>query len=142
MNQQLILQPVMAMFLLTGLVWAYMYVRRIGFMVRQNINPQRVSTPELLNATLPAEVNNPSNNLKNLFELPVIFYTAGIMLLLLQKVDAVFLYSAWIYVGLRTLHSLIHCTTNIVRYRFPIYFTSCLVLWFMVIRLTITGFLQ
>ncbi|MGH8372948.1 MAG: MAPEG family protein [Gammaproteobacteria bacterium] len=137
MNQQLIFQPVIAMFLLTGLVWIYMYARRIAFMVQKNINPQSVSTPELLNSTLPASVNNSSNNLKNLFELPVIFYALCIFLLLIQKADAVFLYSAWLYVALRAIHSLIHCTVNIVKYRFQVYFLSGVVLWFMVARLAL-----
>jgi hypothetical protein len=139
MNQQLILQPAISMFLLTGIVWIYMYVRRIGFMVSNGINPQRVSTPELLNATLPASINNSSNNLKNLFELPVIFYSVCILLLLIKRVDAIFLYSAWLYVFLRALHSVIQCTVNIVKFRFPVYLLSSLALWFMVARLAITA---
>lgn len=63
MNPQLILQPVIALLLLTGAVWAFMYARRIPFMVGNNIDPQSVATPELLNARLPASVNNSSNNL-------------------------------------------------------------------------------
>lgn len=137
MNQQLILQPVIGMFLLTALVWTYMYIRRIGFMVRNGIHPQKVSTPELLNATLPASINNSSNNLKNLFELPVIFYGVCLLLSLLQEADPLFLYSAWCYVALRALHSLIQCSSNIVKFRFPVYFLSSLVLWFMVVRLAL-----
>ncbi len=64
---------------------------------------------------LPASVNHASNNLKNLFELPVVFYALCAVLLVSQSVDAVYLYCAWAFVGLRVLHSLIHCTVNIVR---------------------------
>lgn len=135
MNQQLILQPVVSLFLLTALVWAFMYARRLPFILGNNIDPQSIATPELLNAQLPASINNSSNNLKNLFELPVVFYALCAFLLLSQKVDEVFLYSAWAYVGLRAAHSLIHCTVNIVNFRFAAYFLSSLVLWFMVARL-------
>jgi hypothetical protein len=137
-NQQLILQPVVSMFLLTGSVWAFMYIRRLSFMLRHNIDPQSVATPELMNARLPAYINNSSNNLKNLFELPVVFYALCAFLLLSQKVDAVFLYSAWAYAGLRATHSLVHCTVNVVNLRFAAYFLSSLVLWFMVARLALS----
>ncbi|MDI1301893.1 MAG: MAPEG family protein [bacterium] len=138
MNQQLILQPVVCMFLLTGSVWAFMYIRRLSFILRNNIDPQSVATPELMNARLPAYINNSSNNLKNLFELPVVFYALCAFLLLSQKVDTVFLYSAWAYAGLRAAHSLVHCTVNVVNLRFTAYFLSSLVLWFMVARLALS----
>ena len=135
MNQQVILQPVVALFLLTAIVWAFMYARRLPFILGNNIDPQSIATPELLNAQLPASINNSSNNLKNLFELPVVFYVLCAFLLLSKKVDEVFLYSAWAFVGLRAIHSLIHCTVNIVNFRFTAYFLSSLILWFMVVRL-------
>jgi hypothetical protein len=140
MKEESILQPVVTMFLLTGVVWAVMYVRRLSFIVRNNIDPESIATPELLNAKLPANINNSSNNLKNLFELPVVFYTLCAFLLLLRRVDDIYLYSAWSYVGLRAIHSLIQCTVNIVNLRFIAYFLSSLVLWVMVARLAIAAF--
>ena len=140
MNQQLIFQPVACLFLLTGLVWAFMYVRRLAFLAKSGVDPQSIATPELLNAAIPAGTNNPSNNLKNLFELPVVFYALCIVLYLSSKVDAPVLYAAWAYVGLRSLHSLIHSTVNVVKYRFPAYFLSSLVLWFMVGRYAMSVF--
>jgi hypothetical protein len=134
-NQQAILQPVVALFLLTAIVWAFMYVRRLRFVLGNNIDPQSIATPELLNAQLPASINNASNNLKNLFELPVVFYALCAFLMLCQKVDEVFLSAAWAFVGLRAIHSLIHCTVNIVTARFTAYFLASLIIWFMVVRL-------
>jgi len=140
MNPFSIIQPAAALFVLTIAVWAYMYGRRLHFMYRHDVNPQTVATPELINERLPAGVNNSSNNLKNLFELPVIFYVLCVFLLLTRRVDAIYLYAAWAYVGLRVLHSLVHCTVNIVKLRFTIYLFSTLVLWFMVIRFAIDLF--
>jgi hypothetical protein len=134
-NQQAILQPVVALFLLTAIVWAFMYVRRLRFVLVNKIDPQSIATPELLNAQIPASINNSSNNLKNLFELPVVFYALCAFLMLCQKVDEVFLYAAWAFVGLRAIHSLIHCTVNIVNARFTAYFLASLIIWFMVVRL-------
>jgi hypothetical protein len=140
MNQQLILQPVVALFILTAIVWVGMYARRLGYMASNSIDPQSVATPELMSKLLPETVNNASNNLKNLFELPVVFYVLCGLLLLAQRVDAMYLYAAWAYVGMRALHSLIHCTVNSVNARFTAYFLSSLVLWFMVARFAMTVF--
>lgn len=140
MNPQLILQPLVAMFLLTMLVWIVMYVRRISFMAQHKIKAQEIATPELLNAKLPASVNNASNNLKNLFELPLIFYVLCLCLLFTHATDRVFLVSAWLYVGFRAVHSLIHCGNNAVNARFASYLLSCFVLGFMVLRLALQIF--
>lgn len=134
MDQQLILQPVAVMFLLTAAVWAYMYARRLPFILRNGIDPQSIASPELLNARLPAPINQASNNLKNLFELPVVFYALCALLVVAARVDTLYLQAAWVFVGLRAAHSLVHCTVNIVNLRFTAYFLSSLVLWFMVGR--------
>jgi hypothetical protein len=134
-----IIQPVLALMLLTMVVWIYMYIQRIGYIRQHRIDPNSINSPEALNAALPAAVNAPANNLKNLFELPVIFYAVCI-LLLATEADATFVNLAWAYVALRAVHSLIHCTINFVIYRFLVYLLSSLVLWGMVIRLAIVTF--
>lgn len=138
MEHTLILQPLFALVMLTAIVWIFMYIRRLAFILNNQIDPQRIATPELLNAVLPAEINNSSNNLKNLFELPVIFYVLCLILLATQRVDMIFLYAAWAYVGLRVIHSLIHCTSNVVNLRFTAYFLSSLMLWFIAGRLALS----
>lgn len=129
-----IIKPAVALFILTAMVLVYMYGRRLYFLFSHDVEPQSVSTPELLSERLPASVNNSSNNLKNLFELPVIFYALCAYLFITHHVDAVYVYAAWAFVCLRTLHSLVHCTTNIVKVRFSLYMLSALVLLFMVMR--------
>ncbi len=140
MDQQLIIQPLLGMLLLTAAVWLLMYARRLPFILSNHIDPQSIATPELLNSVIPAQINNPSNNLKNLFELPVVFYVLCVLLLLAQKVDQVFLSLAWTYVGLRVIHSLIHCSINNVNLRFTAFMLSSLVLWFMLLRFALTVF--
>ena len=129
-----ILQPVAALMLLTFVVWVFMYVRRLSFIVANKIPAQNVASPELINAALPEHVNRPSNNLKNLFELPVVFYAVCISLLASQQTDALFVNLAWAYVVLRVIHSAIHCSLNIVALRFAAYALSSTVLWTMVFR--------
>ena len=69
-----ILNPLVAMMVLTFVVWVFMYARRLGYMVRHGIDAQEVNTPQKMALRLPESVEAPSNNLKNLFELPVLFY--------------------------------------------------------------------
>lgn len=132
-----IVQPFVAMMLLTLLVWLYMYLLRLRFIVRKRIDPQRLATPEQLVAVIPADVNLPANNLRNLFEVPVVFYALCLLLIATGASDGLYVALAWTFVALRGLHSLVQCTSNIVRLRFAAYFLSCLVLWAMVLRVAV-----
>ena len=126
--------PFIGMLLLTFVVWVIMYVRRITFLARNNIHAQRLATPERGAKIIPEEVSYSSNNLKNLFELPVVFYALCLYLFAAGQVDEIYLIAAWIFFGLRVVHSLIQCTVNIVMLRFAAYVISSIALWFMVLR--------
>jgi len=133
MNQELIFQPFFILMLLTIVVWFYMYTKRIPFIEKSNIPPDQLTPYELLRSS-PPDVANPSDNLKNLFELPVLFYALCFYLYIANEVDQIALVTAWIFVVLRILHSLVHCTVNIPMLRFGLYSVSALALWFMVLR--------
>ena len=133
MEQNAIFAPVFAMILLTMIVWIYMYVRRIAFIQNNNLGPDELAPLEFARIS-PPHVANPSDNLKNLFEIPVLFYAVSLYLFITAQVDTIYLSAAWAFVGLRVLHSAVHCTINIVIVRFWIYFTATLIFWFMVGR--------
>jgi hypothetical protein len=135
-----IFAPFFAMMLLTLLVWVYMYARRIPFIRGSGLRDDQLTPLELARVSPPA-VANPSDNLKNLFEIPTIFYALSLYLHVAQSVDAVYVGAAWVFVGFRALHSLVHCTFNLVLLRFALYAISTMALWFMVIRaaLAFTG---
>ena len=137
MHNPALLQPALALMALTFVVWVYMYVRRFGFIIAHRVGAQQVASPEQLNALLPEVVNRPSNNLKNLFELPVIFYALVAYLLALGNQESVFVRLAWAYVALRALHSAIHCTVNLVVARFTVYALSSAVLWLMLVKVAL-----
>jgi hypothetical protein len=125
--------PFLAMMLLTLVVWLYMFVRRIRFLTSAQIDPDTL-TPAKLAEISPPAVANPSDNLKNLFEMPVIFYALVLYLLVTGGADTVYVAAGWTFVGFRALHSALHCTVNIVMLRFTLYALSSLALWFMVLR--------
>jgi hypothetical protein len=125
--------PVFLMLTLTLIVWVYMYAKRIPFIVRSKLDDAQM-TPLAFTQLSPPSVANPSDNLKNLFEMPVLFYFLCLYLFVTNSVDNLFLYSAWGFVCLRILHSLMHCSLNIVIVRFWLYFLSCMCFFFMVGR--------
>lgn len=126
--------PFLAMMLLTGIVWVVLYVRRLTYIFSQRIDAQQLTIPEKGAALIPEDVNWPSYNFRNLFEMPVLFYALCLLLFVTNRVDALFIGCAWAYAALRTVHSLIHCTLNIVKFRFAAYMLSSIVLWFMFVR--------
>lgn len=120
--------------LLTLAVWIYMYVRRTSYLVSEKIDLRKVDTPEKAAAVVPHDVGLASHNLKNLFELPVLFYAVCLYLFVTASVDRFFLLAAWWFFAFRVVHSLIHCSYNRVEHRFAAYMLSAIALWVMVIR--------
>ena len=139
MNQQLIFGPFLALMLLTLVVWLYMYARRIPFIMRSKLTAEQLAPLELARLS-PAGVSTPSDNLKNLFEVPTMFYALCLYLFVTQRVDATYLVGAWIFVFFRALHSLVHCTVNVVILRFWLYAASTAAFWFMTLRATVLAF--
>ncbi len=136
--QSEILAPFAAMLLLTVAVWLYMYVRRLSYMFANGIDPQRLASPAGKNALLPDAVQYPANNLANLFEMPVLFYAVVLAIYATTSVDATYVQLAWAFVVLRALHSLVHCTFNHVKTRFTFYLLSCLALFALIVRFTLS----
>jgi hypothetical protein len=137
MPQTAIFGPLFATIFLTFVVWVYMYVRRIGFIRGAEIDPKDMAVPGALARLSPPEVSNPSDNLKNLFEIPVIFYALATYLFVTNQVDGAYVGAAWVFAGFRALHSLVHCTINVVMLRFYLYLVSTLAVWFIAARAAI-----
>ncbi len=134
MEQDKIFGPFFAMMFLTLTVWIYMYVRRISFITASKLAAEELAMPGALARLSPPAVSNPSDNLKNLFEIPVLFYALVLYLFVTRRVDAAYVDAAWIFVGFRSLHSAVHCTFNRVMVRFYVYLASTLAIWFIAIR--------
>ncbi len=134
MNNSAILLPFFSVILLTLAVWIYMYFRRTSYLLRQRIDLRTVDTPEKAASVIPEGVSLASHNLRNLFELPVIFYAICLYLFASDSVDGIHLLAAWWFFAFRVVHSLIHCTYNRVEHRFAAYMLAAIGLWTMVIR--------
>ena len=121
------LLPLAAFVGVVFLVWLRLYQLRFSEMAARRIDPQALALSAPKEATL--QDTRASDNFRNLFELPVLFH-AGVLATLAAGVqDIAFLWLAWVFVALRALHSLIHCSYNRVTHRFVAYALGALVLF-------------
>ena len=140
MSQTAIFSPLFATMFLTFAVWVYLYSVRIPFINASKLTPEEIAIPGRLAEISPPSVSNPSDNLKNLFEIPVLFYALALVLYVTKQVDATYVAAAWIFVVFRALHSAVHCTFNLVILRFSLYAISTLAVWFILVRAAIAHF--
>jgi hypothetical protein len=139
MDQTEIFRPFCATMLLTLVVWVYMYGRRLLFIFSSGLDPKQMTPLELARLS-PPQVSNPSDNLKNLFELPTVFYVVVLYIYVTNQVDAAYLWAAWGFFLFRALHSAVHCTFNFIPLRFALYVISAGALWFTVLRAALAAF--
>ena len=151
-DQEDIFGPFLALQLITIVVWFFMYSKRIpfidGYIAKLKKDGTSLEDFDLGDPTnkhylpliAPQSVMTPSDNLRNLFEVPVMFYAMIGYLYTTRSVDATYLWAAWTFVVFRFIHSAIHCTTNVIMPRFIIYAVSSLTMWFMIVRATINHF--
>ncbi|MBW4612239.1 MAG: MAPEG family protein [Desmonostoc vinosum HA7617-LM4] len=140
MTQDAIFSPFFATVFLTFIVWVYMYIRRISFITNRKIRSEDLAVPGTLAQISPPNVSNPSDNLKNLFEVPVLFYALVLYLFVTKQVDTVYVNAAWVFVVFRALHSVVHCTFNLIMLRFYLYLFATLAVWFIAIRAALIHF--
>jgi len=117
----------LALVALTFLVWVYMYVLRIGEMRRKRIDAQQLDTRAHAQGLL-TDSSAVADNLKNLFEMPVLFYAGLLLAMVLMIQDVLLVQLSWAFVALRFIHSLVHCTYNRVMHRFSAYVVSSIIL--------------
>lgn len=127
-----IFTPFFGMMGLTLAVWITLFAKRIPFI--QSLGDVDLSVPGELARLSPAAVSNPSDNLKNLFEMPVLFYALVLTLHVTGQVDGLYVAGAWVFFLFRVGHSIVHCTFNHVLLRFSLYAVASTALWGMVLR--------
>lgn len=124
------LMPVLALIILSLLVWIWMYATRIPAMQAARIDPQSARHPGSLDG-LPSSARQVADNYNHLMEQPTIFYALVFVIVLAGLTDGLYVQLAWAYVVLRLVHTLIQCTVNIVNVRFAVFALSTIVLMAM-----------
>ncbi len=135
MNQDQILFPLFAMFLLTFGIGVWMLKLRFKAVKEDGLNPGYFQLNR--GAKLPDYLAKVTNHYTNLFELPVLFYVACLILYAGHKVDVLYIGFAWTFVSIRYAHAYIHTTYNNLKHRRLAFLVGTLTLAFIWARLFI-----
>ena len=77
------------------------------------------------------------SNLENQFELPMLFHVACLALFVSGAVGMVAVALAWLFIASRVVHTIIHVSSNRIRYRQPAFLAGFLLLGGMWVLLAI-----
>lgn len=125
-----ILWPTVALAGLIFVVWSILLRKRFA-----HIAAHRPTAADFANAEAVGRyfrpVERPAQNLANLFEMPVLYFSLVPLLILTGSASAAQVALAWIFVALRVVHSAIHIGPNTVRTRARVYIASSIVLFAM-----------
>src|SRR5262245_22611616 len=127
------LTPVLALIVWTFVMWFWMYATRIPAMRAAGIDARLVKRKDDIDA-LPVKVKQVADNYNHLHEQPTVFYALAIYSHLAGTADATNVTLAWVYVGLRVVHSLIQGTINFTPVRFVVFALGSLTLMAMTVR--------
>lgn len=136
MESKHILQPTVALMIWTMVMWIWMYATRIPAMQKAQMEADKLvgTTGPSLRDQLPDNVNWKADNYNHLHEQPTLFYAVALVLAYLGQGDGMTAFLAWIYVGLRVVHSLVQVTANRVMVRFVLFALSSVVLMALIYK--------
>ena len=122
-----ILWPTFALVALIFIVWLTLFVQRFRHIKRNPPRAEDFSTGAgAMRYFEPVEM--PANNLRNLFEMPVLYFALVPLLLIAHHANHIQVLLAWIFVVFRAAHSVVHVASGRVMPRFMVYLVSCGVL--------------
>src|SRR5690606_5837250 len=119
-----LLGPVIALIAWSMVMWAWMYATRLPAMRAAHMEPDPTAPRGEQMSQLPPQVRWKADNYNHLMEQPTIFYALVISLALLGVQTQASLALAWIYVGLRVVHSLVQALVNKIEIRFLMFVLS------------------
>jgi len=134
--QAQILAPAAVLVLWSLLVLVWVAATRFSAMAKSGVDI-RTAPPGgrgvNLDGVLPDSVQWKSHNYTHLMEQPTIFY-ATVAILAIMGAGALDVLLAWIYVGLRIVHSLWQATVNRIPVRFTLFAVSTFCLTVLAVR--------
>ncbi len=130
MSQTQIFWPMIALTFLIYCVYLLLFLRR-----RRAVISGQAQLKEFAIPTNEPEISATTiRNLNNLYEVPMLFYVACLSLYAVNGVSYLAVIISWLFVGARLAHTLIHVTTNRLRYRQPVFVLGFIlngILWVM-----------
>lgn len=125
-----ILWPTVALAGLIFVVWSILLLKRFAHIAANRPTAADFANTEAVGRYF-RPVERPAQNLANLFEMPVLYFALVPLLILTGSVSAAQVVLAWIFVALRSAHTVIHIGPNTVRLRARVYIASSIVLFAM-----------
>ena len=108
-------------------VWSFVTVMRLFFVRLKSVRAGEASVRYYQTYQVgeePGEAAQLSRHFSNLFEAPVLFYAGCLAAISLGQTTQLLAILAWVYVGLRLVHGLIHTGPNLLQARIAAYFAS------------------
>ena len=130
MNRDLIFVPVLVQVLLTLGVYLALLKAKLAAKAAGTVDLKRSALHE---DAWPDSVRQINNNIRNQFEVPVLFYVLAISLWVLDSVHWAALAAATLFVLSRIVHAMIHTGSNIVAKRRPVWTFG----WVMVLAMAV-----
>lgn len=119
--------PLLIQIALSVIILFWLAYSRVSRIAKQGMK-------EIRKTGFPVHVNNASDNFKNQFEVPVLFYALCLFFIISGGATRTVVIAAWVFVAFRIIHALIQLTKNIIfPYRFLSFFISALALTSMLI---------
>jgi hypothetical protein len=144
MTEATILQPVVALAAWTMVMWVWMYATRMPAIAKlpgQDSPGADIGwTGAKLEELLPREIQWKAHNYNHLHEAPTVFYAVALVLAITGQGVGLNTTIAWIYVGLRVIHSIWQSTVNKVVPRFALFALSSLALMALILHAAIGVF--
>jgi hypothetical protein len=139
-----ILKPVVALAIWTMVMWVWMYATRIPAITAlpktDDPNADVGWTGAKLDGLIKPSIQWKAHNYNHLHEAPTVFYAVALVLALTEQGDGVNLTVAWVYVGLRVVHSIFQSTVNKVAPRFLLFVLSSIALMALITQAAMAVF--
>lgn len=119
-----LIQPVVALVLWSMIMWLWMYATRIPALKAARVKLDSNARAGEQMSQLPPHVRWKADNYNHLMEQPTLFYAITLSLAFMGNTSEVVINTAWIYVVLRVIHSLIQALGNKIMWRFTAFSLS------------------
>ncbi len=141
---QEILKPVAVLAAWTMIMWIWMYATRLPAISKlpkpTEPGADQGWTSAKLEALLPPQIQWKAHNYNHLHEAPTVFYAVSLSLAMMNAGQGINATIAWVYVGLRIVHSIFQATVNKVAIRFLLFALSSLALIALVLHAVLIAF--
>jgi len=136
MNQTaLLLLPLLGMVLLTFIISVLLIKLRYRAVIKDGVHPRYFKLNR--GAKLPEYLIRMTQHYDNLFETPVLFYVAVLLIISLNINDTAYIILSWSYLFMRVVHAYIHTVHNKLRQRRNSFILSYFILMIIWVRLSI-----